>query len=323
MKRGRGIVAAVLSAALGLAAAPARVRAQGEVAVPAAAASAAASGSASTVPVAVPAPSGSALVVVPAQVVKPGDKSGAITPAVPKRGRTPAFDVYPEIDLPLLGIGLVFAGARLIKTQKAYCAPLCDKNDLNSIDRITAGRYDQNWANVSNYGLYALAIAPAVLLVADEGVLPALNDAAVIAESALFATATASVLTIGLGRPRPFLYGEEAPLDVRNGADASLSFLSSHSAVSFAIATSTYMTYNQLHPTSPWRWVVLGVGLGGASLVATARVMAGRHFITDAVGGAVVGASMGFLVPAMHLPKAVVVPQVSKESQGVAFVGGF
>jgi hypothetical protein len=46
----------------------------------------------------------------------------------------------------------------------------------------------------------------------------------VIAESGLAATAAASMMTLAAGRPRPFLYGEKAPLSERNGSDAGLSF---------------------------------------------------------------------------------------------------
>jgi len=123
--------------------------------------------------------------------------------------------------------------------------------------------------------------------------LAGLNDAVVIAESGLAATAAASVMTLAAGRPRPFLYGTKAPLSERNGADAGLSFLSSHAAVSFAIATSTLVAMRRLHPHSRANWIVLGVGGAIASFVATARVLGGMHFISDVVGGAVVGSSLG------------------------------
>jgi hypothetical protein len=154
----------------------------------------------------------------------------------------PAFQLYAEIDLPILGIGLVFEGARLVRSQKAFCAPLCDCGDVNALDRTTAGYWSPGWQTASDYGLYSIVVGAATLLFADEGFLPGLNDAVVVAESALAATAVASVMTLAAGRPRPFLYGEKAPVSARNGADAGLSYLSSHAAISFAIATSTLVT---------------------------------------------------------------------------------
>jgi len=83
----------------------------------------------------------------------------------------PAFQLYAEIDLPILGIGLVFEGARLVRpsSQKAFCAPLCPRSDLNALDRTTAGYWSPGWQTASDYGLYTVMVAAATLLFADEG----------------------------------------------------------------------------------------------------------------------------------------------------------
>ncbi|MEA2700725.1 MAG: hypothetical protein QOI66_4996 [Myxococcales bacterium] len=268
-------------------------------------------------PIAAPLPDASPQKV---QDAKETAKAAELTPLVPSPQNPlhPAFQLYAEIDLPILGIGLVFAEARLFRSQKAFCSPLCDINDLNAIDRTTAGYWSTGWQRASDVGLYAVGVGAAVLLLADEGPLPALNDAAVVAESALAGTAVASILTIAAGRPRPFLYGDKAPLSNRNSADAGLSFLSSHAAVSFAIATSTFMTMRRLHPQAKSTWAVMGVGGAIAAFVSAARVMGGMHFISDSVGGAIVGTSLGVLVPALHASPVAVVPMTGKEQRGVA-----
>src|SRR5206468_10287910 len=154
------------------------------------------------------------------------------------------------------------------------------------------------------------------LLVADEGVLPTLNDAVVVGEATLSATAVASIMTLAAGRPRPFLYGDSAPSSVRSSADAGLSFLSSHTAEAFAITTSLYVAERRLHPdSSRARWV-LGVGVGVSSLIGVSRILAGYHFISDVVGGAVVGSSMGVLVSSVHGSPVHVVPVLNHEGSG-------
>jgi len=252
-------------------------------------------------------------------------KAAALTPIVPspKNPLRPAFQLYAEIDLPILAVGIVFAEARLVRSQPAYCAPLCNRNDLNAIDRVTAGYWSPGWQTASDYGLYAVGVGAATLIFADEGILPGLNDSVVVAESALAATAVASVMTLAAGRPRPFLYGEKAPLSERNSADAGLSFLSSHAAVSFAIVTSTLVTMRRLHPGSKLTWLVAGIGGAMATFVATARVLGGMHFITDVVGGATVGASVGVLVPALHASPVSVVPIAGVGQQGIALSARF
>jgi hypothetical protein len=42
------------------------------------------------------------------------------------------------------------------------------------------------------------------------------------------------------------------------------------------------------------------------------------HFISDSVGGAIVGTSLGVLVPALHGSPVAIVPMTGKEQRGVA-----
>ncbi len=269
-----------------------------------------------------PAPDAPPAQVLPAQEIV---KAGTLTPIVPdphEATRT-AFQLYAEIDLPVLTVGLVFAGARFVRTQRAFCAPLCDRNDLNSIDRTTAGYWNPGWATASNAGLLALGLGAGVLFTADEGYLAALNDGVVIAESALSATAAATIMTLAAGRPRPFLYGTNASLADRNGTDAGSSFLSSHASVAFAIATSTFMAERRLHPRSKIQYWILGAGLGASAFVASARVLAGQHFITDAAGGALVGSSTGILISALHSLPVTLVPVVGDTQRGLGIQGAF
>jgi membrane-associated phospholipid phosphatase len=253
-------------------------------------------------------------------------KTAALTPIVPspKNPLRPAFQLYAELDLPVLGIGLVFAEARAFRAQKAYCAPLCDSSTVNSIDRVTAGYWSPGWQTASDYGLYAIAAGAGALLLIDEGLSPGLNDLVVVAETGLAATALASVMTLASGRPRPYMYGEKAPLDVRNSPDGGLSFLSSHAAVSFGVVTSTFMTMRRLHPNSKATWIVMAVGGAMGAFVATARVMGGMHFISDSIGGTIVGVSLGVLIPSLHRSPVAVVPVAGNDGQrGIALAVRF
>jgi membrane-associated phospholipid phosphatase len=292
---------------------------------------------------ATPTPIPSAVVTVPVEpapvIAEPGPaaspakvekalevaKKAELTPIVPvpEDATRPAFQLFAEVDLPVLGAGLVFAGARLIRSQPAFCAPLCNPADLNAIDKTTAGYWSVPWQTGSDVGLYSIFAGAAVLLVLDEGPVAALNDAVVVAESALTATAIASVIALAAGRPRPFLYGTDAPLSARSDGNGGLSFVSSHAAVAFATVMATYMATLRLNPNSKLPLVVLGVGGLMASFVAVARVLGGQHFIIDAVGGGMIGASTGVLVPALHSSPVKIVPVVSETQRGLGIAGVF
>jgi membrane-associated phospholipid phosphatase len=257
-------------------------------------------------------------------------QKAAPTPIVPspKNPLRPAFQLYAEFDIPVLAIGLVFAEARAFRAQKAYCgatgAPPCDPSTLNVVDRQTAGYWSVGWQHASDYGLYAIAVGAGTLLIVDEGLYPAINDLVVVAESGLAATALASIMTIASGRVRPYMYGEKAPLDARNSPDGGLSFLSSHAAVSFAVATSTFMTMRRLHPESRAPWIVMAVGGAMATFVAASRVMGGMHFISDTIGGATVGVSLGVLIPTLHRSPVQVVPVAGDGGQrGIGLAARF
>ncbi|MEO7730113.1 MAG: hypothetical protein ABIY55_04010, partial [Kofleriaceae bacterium] len=122
-------------------------------------------------------------------------KTAELTPIIPNPSDAtrPAFQLYAEIDLPLVTVGIVFALARRTKTQPAYCAPTCDQSTLNGLDKLTAGWYSAGWSTASDYELYGLGAAAVGLLAFDEGALPALNDLVVVGESMLSATAVASI----------------------------------------------------------------------------------------------------------------------------------
>jgi membrane-associated phospholipid phosphatase len=235
----------------------------------------------------------------------------------------PAYQLHAETDLPVLGISAVAMAARLTRRQRAYCAPLCDASDVNAFDRSTAGFYSPDWAMATDFGIYALVGGAAATLVLDEGFSNALGDLVVITESGATGLAVSAVLTLATNRPRPFMYGEKAPLSVRDGPDGAFSYSSSHATLAFALATSTFVTTTRLHPGSK-DVVWIGGAFGAvAAFVATGRVFAGMHFVTDAVGGAVVGTSTGVLVPALHGSPVRIVPVVGDGQRGIGILGTF
>lgn len=248
----------------------------------------------------------------------------------PRDRSRPAFQLEPVIDVPLLGLGIVFRFGRSAKKQAAYCAPVCDDGGLNRLDKLTAGFWSPAWSTSSDLGIWSLRVGAAALLFGDEGARNGLNDALVVAEATLSASAASLFMTLAAGRPRPYVFGDpdhpedlQAPLAKRNSSDASMSFLSGHTTEAFAFVTSLYMAERRLHPHSKQPLIVLGVGLGIASFVGVGRIMSGNHFITDVVGGAVVGSSVGVLVTALHHSPVRVVPIVSETQAGLGVKGSF
>ena len=68
----------------------------------------------------------------------------------------------------------------------------------------------------------------------------------------------------------------------------------------FTAATAYTVTFWLRHPESPWRWLVLGLAGVAGLTVGLLKIRAGYHFPTDIAAGAVVGVSVGTLIPLLH-----------------------
>jgi membrane-associated phospholipid phosphatase len=213
-------------------------------------------------------------------------------------GRTYQLNAWK--DVPLLLIPTAMAGGWLLSTQQAHCAPHCDEGELNAFDRTVAGNYSTGWRLASDLTVAGTAAAAVTVLFVEEGLWAGLNDLVVIAEAVIWTNAWCVIGNLAARRPRPYMYGVEAPLDQRNSAHGSLSFLSGHTGMAAAFTTSLFSTLRRRNPHGALQWWALGAGTVLTAAVAVGRTQAGDHFPSDVLLGAAVGASMGLLIPALH-----------------------
>ena len=97
------------------------------------------------------------------------------------------------------------------------------------------------------------------------------------------AAAISNLLKHLVGRPRPkFMHAGNVELSPAGGTGWD-SFPSGHSSASFAMAAVFAARFPKV------RWLIVSV----ATAVAASRVLRGSHYLTDAVGGAVVGYLVG------------------------------
>ncbi|HET6281401.1 MAG TPA: phosphatase PAP2 family protein [Polyangia bacterium] len=265
----------------------------------------------------------------------PTDKLTPVEPATEPERPQAAYQLYVEVDVPLLAVATIFGIGRSIRggLAPAYCAPApgappepttrCNPETLNWLDRQVAGRYHPGWTTWSDVGLYGIEALAASGIVIHEGVRRGLNDLVVIAEATLLASAASGMSTAMTGRPRPYMYGTDAPLSVRQNGNGGLSYFSGHTSTSFGAITSTFMTLRRLHADDRWPWLVLAGGATAAGFVGATRVLAGDHFPTDVLAGAVVGTAIGVLVPALHAaPRRMTpAPMAVAGGGGIAIIG--
>jgi len=247
-------------------------------------------------------------------------------PASPGEVVGPAFVLDPAIEVPLIilnsfaVLGLAFRE----DLGRSECAPLCDPAGVNRLDRWSAGSYDRSWSAASDAalgGAIGLAVLGAIL---DGGLQGGGQDALVIGESLLMTAGLTTVVKYSVRRSRPYLYSEEAPLELRGGGYGGLSFPSGHVGLSAALATSVFSVSRSRHPGSPAPWILLGAGAAVTGTIAVCRVVSGKHFLTDVATGALIGSLVGLLVPALHEERGLrVLPTAGEDSAGVLVAMGF
>ena len=106
-----------------------------------------------------------------------------------------------------------------------------------------------------------------------------------------------------VARPRPYAYSDDPRVQAYAAAEwtsSHLSFYSGLASTTFAAAVAGSYLYAQESTDPKSRAIVWAFSLGVAGATADLRTRAGKHFYSDVIVGALVGASIGFLVPYLH-----------------------
>jgi membrane-associated phospholipid phosphatase len=110
------------------------------------------------------------------------------------------------------------------------------------------------------------------------------------------------------GRTRPYLYNTDFTSEERfafqdEAPNATTSFFSGHSSVTFAFAVLLSKTYTDIYGKNIWSKIIWVTSLSAATATAWARVEAGVHYPTDVIAGAIVGSAIGYFIPELHKTK--------------------
>lgn len=236
--------------------------------------------------------------------------------------RGPAYKLELELDLPIVLVSGAVASAFFFVDESpgVACAPSCDRSRINGLDRPAAGLYDRRWSAVGDIATASTIALPLGLVILHEGLVDGLNDDLVIAEATLVSSALQVVTGFAVARPRPRVYGDDAPIEDRTDANAARSFFSGHTADTVATSTAALRTFQRLgKPTLGW--TVFGITMAGSTLVGVARVASGAHFPTDVIVGAAAGFGVGLALPALHSSGARLVPTAGTDGGGLSIAG--
>jgi membrane-associated phospholipid phosphatase len=211
---------------------------------------------------------------------------------------------------PLAVCGSLWIGTHLWRVRRPPMSVVWNEVDSHGRERVNRlDRWARGWlrwtdtararllSNVlAHYAMPASATAIA-LLGARRAPGGPLADLLCIEEAVLYAGAVSQAVKLLLRRQRPFARfsppGSTAP--AKGPDDDNLSFFSSHTSTATALATVSYWLLRRRRVRSPL------VGVLGLGALATGyfRIASDRHYLSDVLAGAAVGASVGTAVPAL------------------------
>jgi len=211
-----------------------------------------------------------------------------------------AIDPFPyELDtgreLALTGTGLALLG--LSRVAAASREPLT-RAEIDQLDRDDIGGFDrsatENWSPAAS--------SASDYLVTEPGSKRAGTVLTMYGETMLINVGLTGLLKQLVGRTRPYAYNDDPtiPAGIKSETSAVLSFPSGHTANAFTSAVFLSSVFAELNPTSNARGWVWGGSLTVASTVGYLRYRSGKHYPTDIIVGAALGALVGYVVPRLH-----------------------
>lgn len=218
-------------------------------------------------------------------------------------GAASPFALRLSVDVPVMVVSAVIGAAWLLSDEVSppACAPLCDRARLAPFDRFAAGRYDEDFTLASDVSVGVLLAASAGLVLFEAGA----AELAIAAEAVLLSAALTVTTMYAMRRPRPFLYGEDAPLGDRERGNAGMSFPSGHTANAFAAVAAMFAIWHAHRPGSAAPYWALAIGGALAAFVGVSRIVAGDHFPSDVLAGALIGSAIGWAVPELHRTRSL------------------
>ena len=227
------------------------------------------------------------------------------------------YDLRVDLPITLVGLGAWVTTEAL----KSYLAPAtcrwCGTNAdgsaaVNAIDRgVRDGLRAQNSApadlasSVLGFGVLPVAMIGLDVLAAgtDRVLRYSPVDILIVAESTVLAVDLNQLVKFSVGRERPFVAAlpESDKGLTAAPADNNLSFYSGHTTMAFSLATAAGTVASlRRYRLAPLIWAL---GMTSATATGLLRIVADRHYFSDVLLGAVLGAGIGFSVPfLMHRP---------------------
>ncbi len=244
------------------------------------------------------------------QTFAQGDTTSS-TEIVPTEKFVSPYTTRFWVDGPIIagGVGLNLLGYSLIQNKKDLTPQQLASKTIDKIpffDRSNAGWYSKQWDNISYYPFQGSFALPVITALINKNQRQNFGQVMVLYVETM--AIIGGIYTTAAGvfhRPRPFVYGDDAPLDLRMDAKSQRSFMAGHTASTTAAMIFWAKVFSDMNPDSKLRPYVWGVAIATSASMAYMRYRAGMHFPSDNLVGLGFGAAVGYLVPHLHKTKVL------------------
>lgn len=216
------------------------------------------------------------------------------------------YEVSWAVDGPLVGagLGLNAVGLYLVQNKNGLTTEELanlSRDDIFFADRWVAGNYSAGADDLSYYPFYGSFAAPVVMMLTDKAQRSHAGQVSVMLIESMSLTGALFTFSAGLiNRPRPLVYNEDLPIELRIEDGVQRSFFAGHTAATAAASFFTAKVWNDFHPDSPVTPFVWAAAAAVPAWVGYLRHKAGKHFLTDNLIGYGIGALSGIIVPELH-----------------------
>jgi membrane-associated phospholipid phosphatase len=223
----------------------------------------------------------------------------------PMFGQENVYSLDVKKDGITLGIGIganIFGQIFLGNADPATEQDIAKLNieDINFFDKSSALNNSTSAKTLSDIILFTSVALPFTTFMTSESHGNKLTIGFMALETFLINNGITNIIKAQTGRYRPYNYNPDIPLSTKLGSGSKLSFLSGHASNTAAFTFFTAKVITDLHPDMNHKYLVWIPAAIIPAAIGYLRVKAGKHFRTDVIGGYILGAGVGYLIPAIH-----------------------
>lgn len=214
--------------------------------------------------------------------------------------KSQTYDIDLNNELYVTGINSLILTISYINHSKFDLSEIkkisLDENEIIFPDNLCYHNYNKSISDLSDY---FLGLNIALPIITNFNSFKENNSLYIIyLENLLSTFALTSLVKTTFKRARPFNFFKN---DFENSRkDDFYSFFSGHSSLAFSSAIFNCIIFSKLNANSEYKNLVWILSLTNSSITAFLRVLAGKHFISDVIVGAIIGSSVAYLITEIH-----------------------